>query len=200
VTCASASECWAVGYNVPGNYPQTLIQEYTPTIPPLTALGSRKIHGSTPFDIDLLSASPGTECRIPGGTGTPGVDYKIVFTFVNNVSNCGSASTGSLSSGPNSNQCTLNLSGVANPQSIAVTLSNVLDSQNNTGNVAATMGVLIGDTSGNKSVNASDVSQTKAQSGTAATATNFRTDVSVNGLINASDISTVKSKSGTALP
>jgi hypothetical protein len=59
---------------------------------------------------------------------------------------------------------------------------------------------LLGDTNANKAVNSSDISQTKAQSGTAATASNFRTDVTVSGLINSSDISTVKSKSGTAIP
>jgi hypothetical protein len=46
----------------------------------------------------------------------------------------------------------------------------------------------------------SDISQTKAQSGTVARSGNFRTDVTVNGLINSSDISTVRSKSGTAIP
>ena len=61
--------------------------------------------------------------------------------------------------------------------------------------------MLIGDTTGNKSVNASDVSQTKGQSGAAVTATNFRTDVTAaNGVLNASDVSLVKSRSGSALP
>jgi hypothetical protein len=35
---------------------------------------------------------------------------------------------------------------------VTVTLSNVLDSQKNTGNVSGTMGVLVGDTTGNGSV------------------------------------------------
>jgi hypothetical protein len=182
------------------NYAQTLIEEYSPTIPPLIAIGSRKIHDSTPFDVDLLNASPGIECRNPGATGTPGVDYKLVFTFVNNLTSCGTADTGSLSSGPNSNQCTVDLTGVPNQQYLTVTLNNVLDAQNNTGNIAGTMGVLIGDTTGNGSVNASDISQTKSQSGLSVTGANFREDVTVSGSINSSDISLVKSKSGTALP
>lgn len=62
------------------------------------------------------------------------------------------------------------------------------------------MSVLLGDTTANKAVNSSDISQTKLQSGTAATAGNFRTDVNVNGVVNSSDVSTVKLKSGTALP
>ena len=67
-------------------------------------------------------------------------------------------------------------------------------------NVTIPMGILLGDTSGNATVNASDVSQTKSKSGQPIDATNFRTDVTVNGSINASDVSLVKSKSGTALP
>ena len=54
----------------------------------------------------------------------------------------------------------------------------------------------MGDTNANGVVNASDVSQTKSQSGQAVTGANFRTDVIVNGTINASDVSVVKSRSG----
>ena len=53
---------------------------------------------------------------------------------------------------------------------------------------------------GNGSVTATDVSQTKGQSGQGVTGANFREDVVVNGSINATDVSAVKSKSGTALP
>ena len=70
---------------------------------------------------------------------------------------------------------------------------------NNAGNVVIPMSVLLGDTTGSGSVNSTDVSQTKAQSGSTASISNFRTDVTVNGSINSSDVSTVKSKSGTAL-
>jgi hypothetical protein len=62
------------------------------------------------------------------------------------------------------------------------------------------MSVLIGDTSGNGIVNASDVSQTKAAVGQPVSNANFRRDVTVNGVINASDVSLVKSKSGNGLP
>jgi hypothetical protein len=76
----------------------------------------------------------------------------------------------------------------------------VLDAEANTGDVAVTMGVLIGVTNGNGSVNASDVSQTKAQVGQAVSGSNFRTDVNANGTINASDVSLIKSHVGTAFP
>ncbi len=51
-----------------------------------------------------------------------------------------------------------------------------------------------------KLVNASDVSQTKAQVGQLVTSSNFRTDINVSGTISASDVATVKSKIGTAVP
>ena len=95
----------------------------------------------------------------------------------------------------------VNLTGVNNAQMITVTLSNVRDSSGNSRSaVPIPMGVLLGDTTGNGSVNSSDISQAKSQSGQAVTGANFRQDVTVNGSINSSDISLVKSQSGTGLP
>ena len=204
VTCASASECWAVGYS--GyfqngiNYAQTLTEKYAPTIPPLTSIGSRKIHGSTAFDVDLLNASPGIECRNPGATGTPGIDYKLVFTFVNNVTSCGTASNGSLSAGPNSNQCTVDLTGIANQQYVTVTLNKVLDSQNNTGNISATMGVLIGDVNASLRVDSGDVSLVRQQTLQTITGSNFREDINASGRIDSGDVSIVRQQTLTSLP
>jgi hypothetical protein len=87
----------------------------------------------------------------------------------------------------------------SNVQTVSVNLLNVSAGAGAT-NVSVPMAVLLGDTTINRAVNSSDVSQTKSQSGTVATQDNFRTDVTVNGLINSSDVSLVKSKSGTALP
>jgi hypothetical protein len=206
VTCVSASNCWAVGdyYNAPGVLitPSTLTLRYAPSPPIPTSAVSRKIHGTAgTFDIDLpLAGNPGIECR-SGGTNN---DYQMLMTFANAVSFNGAAvtsGTGTVSStsGSGTTALTVNLTGVTNAQTITLTLASVNDGTK-TGYVGVRMGVLLGDTTGNGSVNSSDVSQTKAQSGTAANATNFRTDVTVNGLINSSDVSTVKSKSGTALP
>jgi hypothetical protein len=61
------------------------------------------------------------------------------------------------------------------------------------------MAVLVGDTTNNRKVNGSDITQTKSQSGQVVTADNFRTDVTADGRINTSDISLVKSKSGTTV-
>jgi hypothetical protein len=96
---------------------------------------------------------------------------------------------------------TVNLTGVADVQKITVTLSGVTDSLGQVlPNTAVSMNLLNGDTSGNKMVNASDIGQTKAQSGVPVTNANFRQDVTPNGTINASDIGLVKSRSGQSVP
>ena len=96
---------------------------------------------------------------------------------------------------------TVNLTGVADVQKITVTLSNVTDSFAHVlPDTAVSMNMLIGDTTGNKTVNASDVAQTKGQSGLPVTAANFREDVIPNGAINASDIAQVKANTGHTVP
>jgi hypothetical protein len=94
----------------------------------------------------------------------------------------------------------VDIAGVADVQYLTVTLLGVSDGANRN-DVAVRMGILAGDTTGNGSVNGSDVSQVKAQSGQAVSAMNFRQDVNVSGgFINASDIALIKSRSGSTLP
>jgi subtilisin family serine protease len=168
----------------------------------LTGAVSRKVHGAAgTFDIPLpLSGEPGVECRSTSG------NHSVVFTFDNNIVS-GNASvtsgTGSVSGSPtfSANTMTVNLTGVANAQKITVTLSGVTDTLAQTlPDTAVSMNVLAGDSTGNKTVNASDVSQVKAQSGAIVGAANFRTDIGANGSINASDVSFAKSQSGTNVP
>ena len=168
--------------------------------PTLQSAVSRKVHGAAgTFDINLpLTGNPGIECRSGGNNYQLVLTFPGAVTFSNAVVSSGHRIVGS-SSGSGTNIITVNLSGVTNVQKITVTLQNASDGTH-MGNVSVQMGVLVGDTTGNGSVNAGDVSQTKAQSGQAVTAANFRQDVTGNGTINASDVSSVKSQSGTALP
>jgi hypothetical protein len=62
------------------------------------------------------------------------------------------------------------------------------------------MGVLLGDTTGNGTVTASDIGQSKGQPGQPINGANFRNDVNANGAITATDIGQVKAQSGTMLP
>jgi glucose/arabinose dehydrogenase len=177
---------------------------------PLRAI-SRKIHGQAgPFDINLpLTGNPGIECRSGGATG----DYQVVITFANPVTvngnfqadvTAGTASVGT-NGAANGGVVTVNgavvtvpLTNVANAQRIAVTLFDVHQGTN-AGDVTIPLDVLVGDSNGNRVVNASDVSQVKSSLGQIVTSLNFRRDVTANGAFNSSDTALVRSKAGTAI-
>jgi hypothetical protein len=110
---------------------------------------------------------------------------------------------GSVSGNPSfsTNTMTVNLTGVSDQQKITVTLSGVTDTFAQVlPDAAVSANMLIGDTSGNKAVNGTDVSQTKLQSGLAVSASNFRADVTAGGSINGTDVSVVKANSGHGVP
>jgi hypothetical protein len=166
------------------------------TVPPLSlsSVVSRKTHGSVGnFDVDLTNGN-GIECR-GGGANS---EYTMVFTFGTPVTNCGLASTGTVSNGPNSNQCTVQLNGVPDRQHTTVQLTGVTDVNNSVGNFSGTMGLLIGDTNADSSVDSADISQTKSESGNPVGA-NFREDINTDGFIDSADIAFVKSRSGNTL-
>jgi hypothetical protein len=93
------------------------------------------------------------------------------------------------------------LSGVTDLQRITLSLSNVF---NTVGQVLPTTGlninILLGDTNGNRTVNATDIGQVKSQAGAPVGPANFRTDTTANGTINASDVGQVKANAGNSLP
>jgi hypothetical protein len=160
----------------------------------LTNVVSRKTHGSAgTYDLDITSGTA-IECRSGGANNA----YKMVFSFTNSINSCGVPSSGSVTAGPGSNQCSVDVN-VPSGQHVTVSLTGVTDANTNVGNFSATMGVLVGDTNSDGFVDAVDVSQTKSQSGNAVTTSNFREDVNVDGFIDAVDVSLVKSKSGSTL-
>ena len=165
-------------------------------LPALTRVVSRKTHSAAgDFDIDLTSGS-GIECRSGGANSA----YTMIFTFNVPVTNCGVTNIGSTSTGPNANQCTVQLSNVPNQQYTTVQLTGVLDNAGHPTNATGIMGLLVGDTTANGLVNSADVTATQQQSGQPLSQSNFREDVTVNGLINSADVTAVQQKSGTALP
>ena len=170
--------------------------------PEFVGIVSRKTHGAAgPFDINLpLTGQPGLECRSSGGNHT------LVFFATNNLAG-GSASVtsgiGAVGGSPTfaGNSMIVDLTGVADVQQITVTFSNVTDDFGQIlPDTAVNMNLLIGDTSGNKTVNGTDVSQTKLRSGFAVGAANFRSDVNANGGISGTDVSVVKLRSGSGVP
>ena len=173
----------------------------------LTSAVSRKSHSGTPFDVNLpLTGEPGVECR----TGGASKNHTLVFTFNSPVIAGNAVATSSLGAGNGSvsgspsffrNTMTVNLTGVTDQQKITVTLNNVTGAAGTVLSPASVdVNVLLGDTTANKSVNASDVSQTKSRSGATLSAANFRSDTNLTGSINASDVSQVKANSGHAVP
>ena len=169
---------------------------HVPLLP--TGIVSRKTHGAAgAHDVNLAIGA--TECRSGGASG----QYQIIVTFAGQITFTSAAVTSGMGSFVNAvangDEVAISLTGVADAQTIVVTLLGANDGTN-TGDVAIPMSVLVGDSSANGVVNSSDASQTKAQSGRLVTASNFREDVTANGGINSSDVSVVKSKSGTALP
>jgi hypothetical protein len=182
-------------------------------VPVPTGIVSRKTHGlAGTFDVDLKPPAPGIECRTGGAT----LDHTVVVTFAVPVtvigngtvkaqvtSGAGQVGTGGV---PNGNAVvvsgatvTVSLTNITNAQRLSITIFGVNDGTIS-GDVVVPMSVLLGDTNNNGAVSASDIGQTKAQSGLPASGTNFRTDVNVSGSITASDIGQVKAQSGTSLP
>lgn len=163
-----------------------------------TSAVSRKNHGGAgTFDVPLpLAGNVGVECRT-------GPTFQMIITFATSVtvdSASVTSGTGNVSSfSVSGSQVTVNLTGVTNVQRITVTLFNVNDGTH-VGNVPVSMGVLVGDTNGNGTVNAADVAQTKARLGQTVDTTNFRSDVNANGTINAADVAIIKANLGTGLP
>ncbi len=161
----------------------------------LTSAVSRKIHGTTPFDVPL-----------PGVEGRRGPNHTLVFTFSNPVVSANASITGgtaTISGNPviADKTVTVNLTGVADAQYVTVTLSNVTDRLGQTlSSSSITAGILQGDTTGNGVVNSSDLSEAKSHSGNTTQAGNFRNDITVTGAINGTDVSQVKLNVGRALP
>jgi hypothetical protein len=175
-----------------------------PTCLPLTGLQlgsvvSRKTHGPAgDFDISLpLTGAPGIECR--AGQPNDG-EHTLVFTFANVLQSVGTAdcpqaasATGSATSDPR--QWQVHLTGVADEQTITVTLHNVNDGAH-TGDVSVQMLVMAGDTNGDTVNNIQDTNQTKSRSGQLTNPSNFRTDVNWDSRINVADTNFVKKHAG----
>jgi hypothetical protein len=142
-----------------------------------------------------LSGSPGIDPRSGGSNG----NHQVIVNFAHAID----SSSASITSGSGNiasytvagTQAIVNLTGVANGETLVIRLNEVNDGAV-TGPVNVRLTALLGDTNGNGVVNASDVAETKAQSGQPATNINFRTDVTVSGVTNATDIGVVKAQIG----
>ncbi|MEP6821737.1 MAG: dockerin type I domain-containing protein [Chthoniobacterales bacterium] len=185
---------------VSGFYDQTPgpgICPTTPTAPNLVSAVSRMTNSAGTFDTNLPLGGRGVEDRDGAGS------YTLVFTFDGPIQSGNASVSGSGTAGSptfSGNQMTVPLTGVTDIQTVAVTATNVTGTNGGVlSSTSVNVGFLIGDTTGDGSVNSSDVGQTKSQSGLPETNSNFRLDVNNNGAINGTDVSLVKAKSGGGL-
>ena len=190
---------WEIRSGVSAGNGGTLVASGSTSTPTVTATG-RSGFGFTEFQVEV-AVSP--TLHLPPLPAI-GFGHQIVVTFPTPVTVASVVVTNGIGtvdnfSGSGTAVITINLSAVANAQRLGVTLVNVCNGTI-AGDVLIPMGVLAGDTSGNGTANASDVSQTKAQTGHAITVSNFREDITANGAINSGDVSNAKAHSGTALP
>ncbi len=170
---------------------------------PAPSVVSRKTHGGVGnFSIPLpLTGPSGVEDR--SGNGGIAGNHTIVLSHsadptgatASVIAHSPAAGTGTVNSVSYSgNDMIVDLTGVSNAQVLTLSTSGGSVSP-----ATVPIGFLVGDTNGNRIVNASDVSQTKSRIGQTVDASNFRSDVNANGTINASDASQVKANIGSAL-
>ena len=92
---------------------------------------------------------------------------------------------------------TINLTNMADEHNYLVTLTNM---NGTASGIPIPIGILRGDTNGDRVINTGDTLQTRNRSGQPTDATNFRSDVNVDGLVNSGDTLVVRARSGNFLP
>src|SRR5205814_1458443 len=167
----------------------------------LQSVSSRKSHGGAGnFDINLPSDGSGVECRQG--------NYTVVFRFADPIATITGASAGSTGTGSNPTitsrgvgadprEYIVNLSNVPNAQYTDVALTGITDSAGHTATtIGSSMGVLVGDVTGNATVTNTDVSAVKAQVNPTApvSAGNFRADITANGFVTNTDVAATKAQ------
>lgn len=213
-TDTDGTRIWlAGGYDSSGTTPLSTMEIFQCNVPVPSGAVSRKTHGGAGnFDVPLpLTGTTGVEPRTGGATN----DFTMVVTFGASVSVTGTPQAQVISGSGcvgSAGTCSANgavtvlgsvvtvpLTNIADAQTIMVRLNGVTSGTAN-GDVVIPMSRLLGDSNGNRSVNAGDVSQVKQRLGQAVSATNFRSDLNANGSINAGDASVAKQNTGHGVP
>lgn len=170
--------------------------------PTLVAVLSRKTHvGVGDFDLPLnrTAALNGAVSVEPRG----GATQRIVFRFDIPLSSPGSAtaSSGTVSQvavgvGAQNNEVVVTLTSISDLQRATISLTNV----NGAGtNAAVSLGFLLGDVNGTRTIDATDLAAIKARTGQPVDAGNFWFDLNLSGGVTASEVSAVKARSGRTL-
>ena len=170
----------------------------------LVSVVSQKMHGGLgPFKV-TLNPLLAIGDAIPVEPRSIGAGHLIVFTFNSPISNEGSvtvvdatpSSAGGATLSRSGNEVRVTLTAIPDNKRVRISLSGV----NGSTNASVSIGFLVGDISGSRSVNASDISAVKAHLNQTADASNFGADINADGTINAKDLSAVKARSGMVIP
>ncbi len=95
----------------------------------------------------------------------------------------------------------VDLTSVANAQTLTVTLTNITDTNGRaTPSLSVSIGFLLGDSNGDRVVNSGDAQQTRNRSGQTTGASSFRSDYNLDGTINSGDATIVRTRSGQFIP
>ncbi len=156
-------------------------------------------HGSAgTFNVALpLSGTPGIEMRSGGANG----NYTLVLTFDRTVIAATNATVtsgvGTVNGLPSfsGNTATVQLSGVADRQTLTVALDNVIGVPGTTDKVFVAMSVLVGDVDQDGVVSLNDYNLIRSSSGTAISESIFQRDINADGWILSGDYT----KASTAL-
>jgi hypothetical protein len=168
-----------------------------PSGPTLLSAVSRKLQGSTVYDIPITLS--GSATSVEDRTGGP---TQLVLIF-NSVIAQGSGFNITLSSGTVGSFTmvgpilTINLSGTTNGTILTANINN-LEALGGAveGNYALNLGVLFGDVNGDGTVNSTDVSLAQSVEGDSVNGQNYRADVDCTGAINSTDVSDISGGAG----
>lgn len=199
------------GYNPIVNRSSTFQVSTAPgaNAPLLTAVASRKIHGTAgiydlPLNYTSTTAKPTGPLALESRSG-PG--HTILLTFNKNII----AGQATVSSGAGrlnaatvfeANTMTVSLGDVTNAQTVTLSLNNLMASDGSIlPSATVAFRVLAGDVDADGSVTNTDVSLVQAATTTGGvTSGNFRQDINASGSINTSDVNLTRSTLGATIP
>ncbi|HEX8281477.1 MAG TPA: immune inhibitor A domain-containing protein, partial [Chthoniobacterales bacterium] len=205
--CYRARTSYQVGSaTLPSAFSNVVNVTVAPGVPRVV---SRKIHGTgqgaQAFDVDLpLASVRGIDSR--RGTGANSNQHQVVFQFAQPVTFTGASAEPEpgksaqvmSTSGSGTNEVVVNLGNVTNVQTIRINLTGVTGG-GAAPNITVLMGVLLGDSSSDGTVNVGDAQQTRNRAGQAADVNNFRSDVNTDGIVNSGDAQVVRGRSSDTI-
>ena len=187
--------------------PVTVTPQLSASLAPANVF-SRKTHGgTTAFDIDINTGILAISGAVTVEPRSIANGHTIHFRFNNAISGAGTVAVvdanGSAipaTSRAQGNDVIVTIPVIADNKRATITLIGVTGLGGAGNPQAVSMGFLLGDVNGSRSVNASDISAFKTQLGLPISSANFKFDVNTSGSVTAADVSAMKLRSGLVMP